>query len=148
MKQLILAGLILPSAGMTAQDILPFPPTPSGSSAGITMENSTYKKRIEPVRLPRGAPSILIILMDDVGPGTSATFGGEINTPTMDRVAKNGHYLQSISQYRHVLTNTGCITHRTETIRQSVMDRSLPLPTTLTVSAASFRNLQQLLQRY
>ena len=90
MKQLILAGLILPSAGMTAQDILPFPPTPSGSSAGITMENSTYRKRVEPVRLPSGAPNILIILMDDVGPGTSATFGGEINTPTMDRVAKMG----------------------------------------------------------
>jgi len=96
---------------MTAQDILPFPPTPSGSSAGITMENSTYRKRVEPVRLPGGAPNILLFLMDDVGPGTSATFGGEINTPTMDRVAKMG--IPSIdSQYRHVLTNKGSITHR------------------------------------
>ena len=28
--------------------------------------------------------------MDDVGPGTPSTYGGEINTPTLDRVAKLG----------------------------------------------------------
>ena len=28
--------------------------------------------------------------MDDVGPGTPSTYGGEINTPTLDRVAKMG----------------------------------------------------------
>jgi len=74
----------------SAQEILPFPPTPSGSKAGLTMESSTYKKRVEPQRLPKGAPNILIILMDDIGPATSATFGGEINTPTLDRIAKMG----------------------------------------------------------
>ena len=70
--------------------VLPFPPTPSGSKAGLTMETSTYKKRVEPKRLSGGAPNILIILMDDVGPGTPSTYGGEINTPTLDRVAKMG----------------------------------------------------------
>ena len=74
----------------SAQEVLPFPPTPSGSKAGLTMESSTYKKRVEPQRLPKGAPNILIILMDDIGPATSATFGGEINTPTLDRIAKMG----------------------------------------------------------
>ena len=52
--------------------------------------DSTYKKRVEPKRLSDGAPNILIILMDDVGPGTPSTYGGEINTPTLDRVAKMG----------------------------------------------------------
>ena len=70
--------------------VLPFPPTPSGSKAGLTMETSTYKKRVEPKRLADGAPNILIILMDDVGPGTPSTYGGEINTPTLDRVARMG----------------------------------------------------------
>ena len=74
----------------SAQQVLPFPPTPSGSKAGLTMESSTYKKRVEPQRLPKGAPNILIILMDGIGPATSATFGGEINTPTLDRIAKMG----------------------------------------------------------
>ena len=70
--------------------VLPFPPTPSASKAGLTMQDSTYKKRVEPRRLADGAPNILIILMDDVGPATPSTYGGEINTPTLDRVAKAG----------------------------------------------------------
>ena len=73
-----------------AQEILPFPPTPSGSVAGLTIRDSVYKKRVEPKRLADGAPNILIILMDDVGPGTPSTYGGEINTPTLDRVAQMG----------------------------------------------------------
>ena len=28
--------------------------------------------------------------MDDTGPGTPSTYGGEINTPTLDRIAKMG----------------------------------------------------------
>jgi len=73
-----------------AQEILPFPPAPSASIAGLTMEDSVYKKRVEPKHLPEGAPNILIILMDDLGPGTPSTYGGEINTPTLDRIAKMG----------------------------------------------------------
>ena len=65
-------------------------PRPSASIAGLTMQDSIYKKRVEPKRLAEGAPNILIILMDDVGPGTPSTYGGEINTPTLDRVAKTG----------------------------------------------------------
>ena len=73
-----------------AQEILPFPPTPSASTAGLTMEDSIYKKRVEAKHLAKGAPNILIILMDDLGPGTPSTYGGEINTPTLSRVAKMG----------------------------------------------------------
>jgi len=82
--------LLVTAASLSAQDVLPFPPTPSASRAGITIQGSTYKKREEPRRLPADAPNILIILMDDVGPATASTFGGEINTPTMDRVAGRG----------------------------------------------------------
>ncbi|MCA9085262.1 MAG: sulfatase-like hydrolase/transferase, partial [Planctomycetaceae bacterium] len=73
-----------------AQDILPFPPAPSASHAGVTIESSTYRKRVEPRRLPADAPNILIILMDDVGNGTPSTYGGEIHTPTLDRIAGLG----------------------------------------------------------
>ena len=73
-----------------AQQVLPFPPTPSASQAGVTMESSFYKKREEPKRLPDDAPNILIILIDDVGAATSSTYGGEINTPTLDRITNMG----------------------------------------------------------
>lgn len=71
-------------------EILPFPPTPSASSAGLTIQNSTHQKRGVPEYLAKDAPNVLIILIDDVGPGTPSTYGGEINTPTLDRVAKLG----------------------------------------------------------
>ncbi|MBI5364757.1 MAG: arylsulfatase [Planctomycetes bacterium] len=74
----------------TAQEVLPFPRVPSASTPGLTMQDSTYAKRVEPRRLAEGAPNILIILMDDVGPATPSTYGGEINTPTLDRVARMG----------------------------------------------------------
>ena len=32
------------------QDYLPFPPTPSASIAGRTMQESVYKRRVEPRR--------------------------------------------------------------------------------------------------
>lgn len=106
-KAVILGGLIL-AVGVPdarAQDarstgparapvvdgsILPFPPTPSASYAGLTMQDSVHKRRVAPRRLANDAPNILIILMDDVGAGTPSTYGGEINTPTLSRVAKIG----------------------------------------------------------
>lgn len=81
-------GTIMPPAG--AQEVLPFSPTPSASKAGVTMKESIHQKRVTPPRLQAGTPNVLIILIDDVGPGVASTYGGEINTPTLDRVAKTG----------------------------------------------------------
>jgi arylsulfatase A-like enzyme len=44
----------------------------------------------EPVKAPAGAPNVVWILLDDVGFGASATFGGVIQTPTFDALAANG----------------------------------------------------------
>ena len=60
------------------QESLPFPPTPSASIAGRTMQESVYKKRVKPRRLPDDSPNILIVLIDDAGPALPATFGGEV----------------------------------------------------------------------
>jgi arylsulfatase A-like enzyme len=43
-----------------------------------------------PVKAPQGAPNVIWILIDDVGYGASSTFGGLIDTPTMDTLANNG----------------------------------------------------------
>ena len=72
------------------QESLPFPPTPSASTAAATMQDSTYRPRVTPSRLPKDAPNVLIILIDDAGPGTPSTYGGEINTPNLSRVADLG----------------------------------------------------------
>ena len=43
-----------------------------------------------PQHLPKGAPNILVILLDDVGFGLAETYGGPIHTPTLSRIAKDG----------------------------------------------------------
>jgi hypothetical protein len=68
---LLVCAAIASTAG--AQEVLPFPPTPSASTAGLTMQDSIYKKRVDAKHLPSDAPNILIILMDDVGPGQAST---------------------------------------------------------------------------
>ena len=45
---------------------------------------------IEPLRPPKGAPNVLIVLLDDVGFAASSAFGGAINTPTAERLANGG----------------------------------------------------------
>ena len=40
--------------------------------------------------MPDDAPNILIVMIDDGGPGQPSTFGGEINTPTLDRIVEEG----------------------------------------------------------
>jgi arylsulfatase len=45
---------------------------------------------IEPLRPPKGAPNVLIILLDDVGFGASSAFGGPCHTPNAERLAAAG----------------------------------------------------------
>ena len=40
--------------------------------------------------LQRGAPNIVIVMIDDIGFGATAPFGGAIETPTFSRLAKGG----------------------------------------------------------
>jgi arylsulfatase A-like enzyme len=79
-----------PKDKVEKQGSLPFPPTPSASIAGRTMQESVYRKRVTPRRLPDDVPNILIVLIDDAGPALPATFGGEVETPTMDRIVNEG----------------------------------------------------------
>ena len=69
---------------------LPFPPTPSASVAGRTMQESTYAQRVTPPRLHEDPPNIVVILIDDAGPGLPTTLGGEVRTATMDRICAEG----------------------------------------------------------
>src|SRR5215203_3456036 len=45
---------------------------------------------IEQLRPPKGAPNVLIVLLDDVGFGASSAFGGPCQTPTAERLAAEG----------------------------------------------------------
>jgi arylsulfatase len=87
------SSMALAGGGMLtaqAQEVLPFPDPPMGGKVGPTMQESVHKWRVEPRRLPEDAPNILIVMFDDAGFGQPSTFGGEINTPTLSRLAEEG----------------------------------------------------------
>ena len=75
---------------MSPHEVLPFPPTPSASTAGRTVQESTYERRAEPRRLAEDAPNIVVILIDDAGPALPDTFGGEVRTDTLTRIHREG----------------------------------------------------------
>ena len=56
----------------------------------------------QPVQAPKGAPNILLVLLDDVGYGATSTFGGPCNTPTLSKLAKAG------LKYNHFHTTALC----------------------------------------
>ena len=69
-------------------------PIPDVAHVGITTydarDPNTKYPPIEPLRPPKGAPNVLIMLIDDVGFGASSAFGGPCHTPNAERLAKKG----------------------------------------------------------
>src|SRR5262245_53924852 len=70
--------------------VLPRPDFHFPGEVGRTYLESDPAQFPQPVTAPRGAPNILLILLDDVGFGQFSTFGGGVPSPTMDRLAKEG----------------------------------------------------------
>lgn len=58
--------------------------------AGATLETAPPAHWPVPRKAPAGAPNVLVIMTDDVGFGSSSTFGGAIPTPTFDALAREG----------------------------------------------------------
>lgn len=44
----------------------------------------------QPAKAPKGAPNVVVILLDDLGFGQAGTFGGPVPTPEMDHLADGG----------------------------------------------------------
>ena len=67
------------------------PPPPQPFQGQIEL-NAMQSKPAWPARVvpPKGAPNVLLILLDDAGYGANSTFGGVIPTPTLDKIAANG----------------------------------------------------------
>ena len=70
--------------------VLPRPDFRFPGEVGRTYLDSDPAQFPQPVRAPKGAPNILLILIDDCGFGQYGTFGGGIPSPTMDKLAAEG----------------------------------------------------------
>lgn len=69
--------------------VLPIQPPKSQPITEVDARN-VKKPAMFNVKAPKGAPNIVVVLIDDIGFGATSTFGGAIETPTFDKLAENG----------------------------------------------------------
>src|SRR5262249_24874491 len=70
--------------------VLPRPDFHYNGQVGRTILDSDPPVFPQPAQAPKGAPNVLLILLDDTGFGQYSTFGGGIPSPTMDKLAAEG----------------------------------------------------------
>src|SRR5436305_12503036 len=69
--------------------VLPVPePTPA-TITELDARNAKAPPRLE-VKAPKGAPNVVVVLLDDIGCGQSSAFGGPCNMKTADKHAAAG----------------------------------------------------------
>ncbi len=79
----------------SAQEIdrtqLPIPDTQYKYPGKVPLDARDAKfPPIKLLRPPEGAPNVVVILLDDIGFGAPSTFGGGVNMPVLDSLAKQG----------------------------------------------------------
>jgi arylsulfatase A-like enzyme len=78
-----------PAAPALDRTVLPIP-TPARTP---TTEIDARKVKMPPrfqVTAPKGAPNVVIVLIDDMGFGVPSSFGGPVSMPALDKLAQGG----------------------------------------------------------
>jgi arylsulfatase A-like enzyme len=110
--------------------VLPVAEPPRPTYTEIDARNATPPPRFD-VTAPKGAPNVLIILLDDVGFGAASTFGGPVPTPTLERLARQGlrynnFHTTALSSPTRMALKTGRNHHTAET--GSIMETATAFP--------------------
>jgi arylsulfatase A-like enzyme len=69
--------------------VLPIPEPKREPITELDARKAKAPPRFE-IKAPKGAPNVLIVLIDDMGFGQASAFGGPIHMPTLERLAKGG----------------------------------------------------------
>ncbi|HSP06474.1 MAG TPA: sulfatase-like hydrolase/transferase, partial [Acidobacteriota bacterium] len=69
--------------------VLPIPEPKYPAISEMDIHKATAPPRFE-VTAPKGAPNIVIVLIDDQGFGQSSAFGGPVREPTLEKLAASG----------------------------------------------------------
>ncbi|MDF2979861.1 MAG: arylsulfatase [Actinomycetospora sp.] len=71
--------------------VLPEPERPAGvvTALGIDEQTAPFTP-VRPTAAPAEAPNVVVVVLDDLGFGTSSAFGGPCRMPTADRLAQDG----------------------------------------------------------
>src|SRR5882757_4602666 len=85
---IVMAALGGPFAAAQDRTVLPVPIPDFAGKIGETYKDSTPDwTPALPLQAPKGAPNILMIVLDDVGYSQLGSYGGPIETPNLDKLA-------------------------------------------------------------
>ena len=132
MAAILLAGVITAASAQEKFDrtVLPIQEPERPTYSELDVRNVETPPLFE-VKAPKKAPNVVIVLIDDIGFGGPSTFGGPIQTPTLDRLAAEGisynnfHTTALCSPTRNAL-KTGRNHHTANT--GSIMESSTGFP--------------------
>jgi arylsulfatase len=122
-RALVKETIELPAAGAIDRTVLPIPEPAYPHSTVLDARDAKAPPRFD-VKAPKGAPNVLVVLIDDMGFGMSEPFGGPIHMPTVMRLGNNGlrynHFHTTalcsptraalLSGRNHHMNNMGCVT--------------------------------------
>lgn len=77
------------AASFVAAQTLPVPAVQRAPS-GTVVPAEYPKLQMSLQQAPRGAPNVVVVLLDDVGFAAASTFGGPIETPSLQQLANEG----------------------------------------------------------
>ena len=78
-----------PAEGALDRSVLPIPEPRHAALTELDVRKATAPPPFE-VKAPRGAPNVVLVLIDDMGFGQPSAFGGGISMPTLERIAAQG----------------------------------------------------------
>jgi hypothetical protein len=77
------------ASGELDRTVLPIHEPPRQTYKELDARNAKAPARWE-VKAPKGAPNVVVVLIDDMGFGASSRFGGPVNMPVLDKIATEG----------------------------------------------------------
>src|SRR4029077_20880023 len=86
---LLAASSLLPLPSVAQQvnrTVLPVPEPQPPTITELDARNVKPPPRFE-VKAPKGAPNVVVVLLDDIGFGQPSAFGGPCKMPTLDKLA-------------------------------------------------------------
>src|SRR6266566_2196916 len=93
------------------RSVLPVPEPQPPTITELDARNAKAPPRFE-VKAPKGAPNVVVVLLDDIGFGQSSAFGGPCKMPALDKLAagvpgNTGIRPQSVSPLAEILRLNG-----------------------------------------
>jgi Sulfatase len=150
---LLFAMVSLLPLSSTAQQldrtILPIPEPKRPTMTELDARDAKAPPRFE-VKAPKGAPNVVIVLLDDIGFGQSSAFGGPAKMATLDKLAAeglryNGFHTTALCSPTRMALLTGRNHHNTNT--GAIMELGTAFPGNTGIRPQSIAPLAEMLRQ-